>query len=141
MEDTQELRQAEQRGFDRKLTSITAEYERKINGLINHTGMSDLLHAAIERTEEGDPAQAAGDGTTGSSMTERSGAGSEASAMRRGGGGGGGGAGGADTTQDAMAKVLHERYLSEREKAKTLESRLKESLARLGDLEEVRRVW
>ncbi|CAM9680382.1 unnamed protein product, partial [Hapterophycus canaliculatus] len=46
---------------------------------------------------------------------------------------------GGDITQDAMAKVLHERWLSERQKAKTLESRLKESEARIGDLEEVRK--
>ncbi|CAM9992875.1 unnamed protein product, partial [Laminaria digitata] len=131
LEDTQELRQAEQRSYDRKLTSLNSDYERKMNGLINHTGMSGLLHAAIDRTEV-DPAQAPGDQTTGSSsLSERNGSGVDV--------GGGGGAGGGDTTLDAMAKVLHERWLSEREKARTLESRLKESEARIGDLEEVRK--
>lgn len=136
LEDTQELRQTEQRSYDRKLTSVTAEYERKMNGLINHTGMSGLLHAAIERSENGNNAAQAraappGDGTAGPPMSERSGS---VEPGRRGGGGGGGGG---DTTQDAMAKVLHERWLSEREKAKALETRLKESEARMGDLEEV----
>lgn len=111
-----------------------------MNGLINHTGMSGLLHAAIDRTEV-DPAQAAGDQTTGSSsLSERTSSGLDVNsgvARRGGGGGGGAGAGGGDTTLDAMAKVLHERWLSEREKARTLESRLKESEARIGDLEEV----
>lgn len=41
------------------------------------------------------------------------------------------------STQDIMAKVLHERYMSEREKVKTLQARLKESKAKIGDLEEV----
>lgn len=45
--------------------------------------------------------------------------------------------GGGDTTQDAMAKVLHERWLSEREKARTLEARLKDTEARMGDVDEV----
>lgn len=123
------------------MTSLTADYERKMNGLINHTGMSGLLHAAIERSEGGGggdrnlPA-AAGEGSAGGGApSERSG--SRLEPGRRAGGGGGGGGGG-DTTQDAMAKVLHERWLSEREKAKALESRLKEYEARIGDLEEVR---
>lgn len=141
LEDTQELRRTEQRSYDRKLTSLTADYERKINGLINHTGMSGLLHAAIERTESGDPTAAAappaaGEGSAGPPMSERTGSGLEP-ARRAGGGGGAGAGGGGDTTQDAMAKVLHERWLSEREKAKALESRLKDSEARIGDLEEV----
>lgn len=51
LEDTQERLQAEQRSYGRKLTSITSDYERKITGLINHTGMSDLLQAAIDRTD------------------------------------------------------------------------------------------
>lgn len=136
LEDAQELRQTEQRSYDRKLTSLTAEYERKINGLINHTGMSGLLHAAIERSENGNAAAAEAtprrDETGGPPVSERTGSGLEPS--RRGGAGLGVG----DTTQDAMAKVLHERWLSEREKAKALETRLKESEARIGDLEEVR---
>ncbi|CBN79869.1 hypothetical protein Esi_0516_0009 [Ectocarpus siliculosus] len=136
LEDTQELRQTELRSYDRKLTSLTADYERKINGLINHTGMSGLLHAAIERSEGGDGGPAAadtppGDGTTGSAVSERRSSGLESSGRH------GGGVG--DTTQDAMAKVLHERWLSERKKARSLESRLKESEVRIGDLEEVRK--
>lgn len=107
--------------------------------------MSGLLHAAIERSSgencaDGDPGAAqaatppaAGEGSAGPPLlSERSGPGLEPG--RRAGGGGGGG----DITQDAMAKVLHERWLSEREKAKALESRLKESEGRIGDLEEVR---
>ncbi|CAB1117459.1 unnamed protein product [Ectocarpus sp. CCAP 1310/34] len=136
LEDTQELRQTELRSYDRKLTSLTADYERKINGLINHTGMSGLLHAAIERTEGGDGAPAAagtlpGDGTTGPPVSERRSSGLESSGRH--------GVGVGDTTQDAMAKVLHERWLSERKKARSLESRLKESEVRIGDLEEVRK--
>lgn len=100
--------------------------------------MSGLLHAAIERSET-DSTQSAGEGMTGPSLAlERSGSSLEPGVGRR--GVGGGGAGGGDITQDAMAKVLHERYLSERGKAKTLESRLKESEARIGDLEEVIRL-
>lgn len=149
LEDTQELRRTEQRSYDRKLTSLTADYERKMNGLINHTGMSGLLHAAIERSEittgGGDKTAAAppavGEGSAGAPPSaERSSSGLEPG--RRAGGGaragtGAGAGGGGDTTQDAMAKVLHERWLSEREKAKALESRLKDYEARIGDLEEV----
>lgn len=128
LEDTQELRQTEQRSYDRKLTSLTAEYERKINGLINHTGMSGLLHAAIERSEGGDASQG------GAPPLPQGG---DSAGPPEEGGRRGVGVRGGDITQDAMAKVLHERWLSEREKAKTLESRLKESEARIGDLEEV----
>ncbi|CAM9559607.1 unnamed protein product [Ectocarpus sp. 12 AP-2014] len=136
LEDTQELRQTELRSYDRKLTSLTADYERKINGLINHTGMSGLLHAAIERSEGADGGPAAtgtplGDGTTGPPVSERRSSGLGSSGRP--------GAGVGDTTQDAMAKVLHERWLSERKKARSLESRLKESEVRIGDLEEVRK--
>lgn len=104
--------------------------------MINHTGMSGLLHAAIERSEGGDGGSAAagtppGDGTTGPPVSERRSSGLESSGRH------GGGVG--DTTQDAMAKVLHERWLSERKKARSLESRLKESEVRIGDLEEVSR--
>lgn len=158
LEDTQERLHTQERSYGRKLTSITSEYERKINGLINHTGMSDLLLAAINRTTEGANANTTGGSELG--MSEgvhwneadkvRGGDGSVmqnkvGGAMdRRAGGGIGSGvgimfgsSGGIDTTQDAMAKVLHERWQSEREKAKTLEARLKDADARMGDLEEV----
>ena len=137
LEDTQELRQAEQRSYDRKVTALTTEHERKINGFLNHTALSDLLHESIERTKDNPDETSSGDApaaeasSSPTSGTTTSGAEEGAPRSRR-------GVGGADsTTQDMMAKVLHERYLSEREKVRTLHTRLKESEARIGDLEEV----
>lgn len=161
LEQTQERLHAEQRSYDRKLTSITSEYERNLNGLINHTAMSGLLQTAINRTEEGvgvatplsnsipttggsgygSENAAAAAGTDGNSA-----AGAE---LVDGGGGGGGvdraraavsGEGVGDTTQHAMTKVLHERWLSEREKARTLEARLSDAEARMSDMDEVRKI-
>lgn len=129
LEDTQERLHAEQRSYDRKLTSINAEYERNLNGLINHTGMSHLLQAAIDRT--GAPASGGGEDSGGGGQFSAAGGAVEISSA--------GGGVGVDTTQDAMAKVLHERWLSEREKAKTLEARLSEAEARMEDMDEVRR--
>ncbi|CAN0320348.1 unnamed protein product, partial [Discosporangium mesarthrocarpum] len=47
LEEAQERAQTEQRSFDRKLTHLTTEFERRISGLINHTGMSSLLQSAL----------------------------------------------------------------------------------------------
>lgn len=143
LEETQERLHAEQRSYDRKLTSITSEYERNLNGLINHTGMSGLLQAAIQRTEEGVGVAAAT--STATPVTSDAGAGNDHTAAVAADGGsaagaelvsgdrvrGGASGGGGDTMQDAMAKVLHERWLSEREKARTLEARLSDAEARL----------
>lgn len=167
MEDTQERVRAGQRSYDRKLTSITAEYERKINGLINHTGMSVLLSAAIDRTSEankadGDAGVGAGleggvaaEGNSGSPGKRNApgSAGEEGRRQEKGEPGASGrrgsgigamgvsgnffGTSGGDTTHDAMTKTLHERWLSEREKAKILEGRLKDAEFRICDLEEV----
>ncbi|CAN0002054.1 unnamed protein product, partial [Choristocarpus tenellus] len=56
LEEAQQRARAEQRSFDRRLTHMSSEYERKINGLINHTEMSNLLQAAISNQGgQGDP--------------------------------------------------------------------------------------
>lgn len=81
--------------------------------------------------------QAPGDGTIGTGGSGSTSESPTGGMARRASGGGGPSPAFGDTTQDAMAKVLHERYLSEREKAKTLAARLKESEVRMGDLEEV----
>lgn len=126
------MRQTEQRSYDRKVTAITAEYERKINGFLNHTALSGLLHESIERsrgqgvtTSPGDAAAVSGVSVSGVESGSDYGRGGRAGTM------------GDASTQDIMAKVLHERYMSEREKVKTLQARLKESKAKIGDLEEV----
>lgn len=135
LEDTQELRQTEQRSYDRKVTAITAEYERKINGFLNHTALSGLLHESIERSRGQGVSTSPGDAAAAAAVSGASVSGVESGSDR--GGGGRAGTVGDASTQDIMAKVLHERYLSEREKVKTLHARLKESKAKIGDLEEV----
>lgn len=89
--------------------------------------MSGLLQAAIRRTDEV--------GTTAGSAGGEATLAADAAAAST---AGGGGSGVVNTTQDVMAKVLHERWLSEREKAKTLEARLSDAEARMGDMDEVR---
>lgn len=135
LEETQERLHAEQRSYDRKLTSITSEYERNLNGLINHTGMSGLLQAAIRRTDDAGTTVGTDSPADGSSAGGEAAVAAAADVASTVGGGGGGVA---NTTQDVMAKVLHERWLSEREKAKTLEARLSDAEARMGDMDEVR---